>query len=31
MEIIHIASLYTPIIGDVEDVVRRIAEYTVVQ
>jgi len=28
MRIIHVAPLYTPVIGGVEEVVRKIAEYT---
>ena len=31
MRIIHVAPLYTPVIGGVEDVVKHIAEYTAAQ
>jgi len=28
MRIVHVAPFYTPVIGGVEEVVRKIAEYT---
>jgi len=31
MKIAHVAPFYTPVVGGVEEVVRRVAEYTVLR